>query len=82
MTPCLSLLCFFVFGPPGVALQGLPSIAPVAAPASVQGFGRGNNCAAWTDGCVTCTRAADGARCSTPGIACTPRPIACTVGAD
>ncbi len=76
MIPCLSLLCFMAFGPPGIALDG--ATAPGAATVSVQGFGRDGACAAWTDGCVACTRAAGLSQCSTPGIACTPRAVTCT----
>ena len=77
MLPCLSLLCFAVFGPPGLALDGGP--APHPSTVSVQAYGRADRtCRAWTDGCVTCQAAGDGAaRCSTPGIACTPGPVAC-----
>jgi hypothetical protein len=34
-------------------------------------------CPEWTDGCVVCSRTAQGTACSTPGIACTRRPIEC-----
>ena len=34
-------------------------------------------CAEWTDGCVICNRTGQGTACSTPGIACTRRPIEC-----
>lgn len=80
MTPCLSLLCFMVFGPPGVAFGGLPTSVSATPGTSVQAFGTQNpSCAAWTDACVTCTAAGEGpAACSTPGIACTPGPITCT----
>ena len=79
MLPCLSLLCFAVFGPPGLALGGLgPAPAPSAV--SVRTFGASHDrCRAWSDGCVICRAAVGGgpAQCSTPGIACTPRPVAC-----
>ncbi len=56
---------------------GAEAAAP--GPPSVAGYGRGDPaCRAWTDGCTICE--ADpgaAARCSTPGIACTPRAIAC-----
>lgn len=80
MLPCLSFLCFAVFGPPGVALGGPPSKPPGPPVASVQAFGLNHPaCRAWTDGCVTCEAAPGGgpARCSTPGIACTPKAVAC-----
>ncbi len=75
MLPCLSLLCVAVFGPASLVPDG-----PRPPAASVQAYGRGDPaCQAWSDGCVTCQAAADGgpARCSTPGIACTPEPVAC-----
>lgn len=77
--PCLSLFCFMVFGPPGVALSGA---APVAPAPSVQAYGRDGRCLAWTDGCRICMRVGDASQCSTPGIACTPSAITCTRPAD
>jgi hypothetical protein len=46
---------------------------------SLQGFGVQNPlCREWSDGCAVCLRDEKGApRCSTPGIACQPGPIAC-----
>jgi hypothetical protein len=80
MISCLSLLCFMVFGPPGLVLgDGFSGVA-TAPKTSVQAYGRQNpQCGAWTDSCVTCTAPAAGGRaqCSTPGIACTPTAIAC-----
>jgi hypothetical protein len=35
------------------------------------------DCAEWTNGCVVCQRTAQGAACSTPGIACTRGAISC-----
>lgn len=78
MIPCLSLLCFMVFGPPGVALSAGPPAAPAPDAVSIQAYGRNGRCLAWTDGCVTCRAAEGKANCSTPGIACTPGTIACT----
>ncbi len=48
-------------------------------PPSVAGYGRRDPaCRAWTDGCTICEAGAgQPARCSTPGIACTPRAITC-----
>ena len=79
MTPsCLSLLCFMVFGPPSLGLEAGTALTSRAPGTSVQAFGRANACASWGDGCTVCTRAGDGpAACSTPGIACTPGPVAC-----
>jgi hypothetical protein len=34
-------------------------------------------CAEWTDGCVVCARRPEGLACSTPGIACTRKPVQC-----
>lgn len=91
MTPCLSLLCFMVFGPPGLVL-GEPATPPAAstAPASsIQAYGSHNQCLAWTDGCVICTGKA-GPRASTgPATGtqdtdqaqCSTPGIACTPGA-
>ncbi|UDL94114.1 hypothetical protein LGH83_16505 [Lichenihabitans sp. PAMC28606] len=79
MLPCLSLLCFMVFGPPGLVLGDGFSAISAAPRTSVQAFGQQNpQCKAWSDSCVTCTATAAGpATCSTAGIACTPTPIAC-----
>lgn len=80
MLGCLSLYCFMVFGPPSLALDPARGAGPAATAVSVQGYGLGTACRSWTDGCVVCTRPASGqAACSTPGIACTPGPIACTI---
>ncbi len=68
-----------VFGPPGVAFSGLPQAASPLPGTAIQAFGRDGQCAAWTDGCVTCAKVGEGpAQCSTPGIACTPKTITCT----
>lgn len=78
MLGCLSLTCFLVFGPPGVALDGGPRAVSTAPATSVQSFGRANSCPSWGDGCTVCTRTGDGgSACSLPGIACTPGPLAC-----
>ncbi len=80
MLPCLSLLCFAVFGPPGLALESPVPTAVHPSAASVQAYGRANPaCGTWTDGCVACQAGPGGgpASCSTPGIACTPGPVAC-----
>jgi hypothetical protein len=45
---------------------------------SIQGYARQNpGCAEWTDGCVVCATTGGRARCSTPGIACTPAGLTC-----
>jgi hypothetical protein len=46
---------------------------------TLESFGAKNPaCAEWSDGCVICRRDAAGvARCSTPGIACQPKDVAC-----
>jgi hypothetical protein len=46
---------------------------------TLESFGAKNPaCMEWNDGCATCRRDAAGlAHCSTPGIACQPRDIAC-----
>ncbi len=77
MLPCLSLLCFMVFGPPAVALGETAGVATAPA-TSVQAFGLAHpQCLAWSDTCVTCTAGGSKAQCSTPGIACTPGPVSC-----
>ncbi len=59
--------------PPAIELPK-PSIDEQAEQKTVQAWGREHaECSEWSDGCVACTK--DG--CSTPGIACTPREIAC-----
>jgi len=59
--------------PPAIELPK-PSIDVQAELKTVQAWGREHaECSEWSDGCVACTK--DG--CSTPGIACTPREIAC-----
>ena len=80
MTGCLSLYCFLVFGPPGLALDPGPTPVLQAPGTAIQAFGRTRDCRAWTDGCTVCTSPEGNApaACSTPGIACTPAPIACT----
>ena len=54
--------------------------APAPSPAeqaSLQGFAAAHPaCLEWSDGCAVCKRA-DAVHCSTPGIACQPREIAC-----
>ncbi|MBZ6076705.1 hypothetical protein [Microvirga puerhi] len=35
------------------------------------------SCREWTDSCMVCSRQPAGIACSTPGIACTPRPLQC-----
>ena len=72
-----------VFGPPALLLDGGATGVATRPASSVQAFGAANACAAWSDGCVLCTRERAGpALCSTPGIACTPRAIACTAPAS
>ena len=67
-----------VFGPPALGLDVNASVAQ-APGTSVQAYGRSNaSCLAWTDSCVTCTAGSDQPQCSTPGIACTPKPVSCT----
>jgi hypothetical protein len=50
---------------------------PTQEQSSLQGFAAAHlECREWDDGCATCQR--DSAiHCSTPGIACQPREIAC-----
>jgi hypothetical protein len=59
------------------AQDATPPATPEAA--TLQDFGAKNaSCVEWNDGCATCLRDAAGlAHCSTPGIACQPREIAC-----
>ena len=68
----------------GYALAALVFVAGAARgaepdPTSVAGYGRRDPaCRAWTDGCTICQADPGGsARCSTTGIACTPRATAC-----
>lgn len=56
---------------------GTPALRTGAA-TSVQGYGQQNpRCLEWTDGCVVCLATNGHARCSTPGIACTPAGLTC-----
>ena len=56
--------------------------APAADAPTLAGFAVGNpDCAEWTNACQVCKRDAAGApQCSTPGIACAPGPLVCSVG--
>jgi hypothetical protein len=55
----------------------LPAAAPKGPP-STAGFGDvEKTCSEWTDGCITCERHPAGPACSTPGIACVRKPVAC-----
>ena len=53
---------------------------PAQEEASMRGYGDNDKtCQEWTDGCGTCTRSDAGATvCPNIGIACQPKPIACT----
>ncbi len=68
--------------PPARPSIATPRARPASAPAepSVYGFGATDRtCVAWSDGCVTCSRAgADEPQCSNTGIACQPGRIQCT----
>ena len=68
--------------PPARPSIATPRTRPASAPAepSVYGFGATDRtCVAWSDGCVTCSRAgADEPQCSNIGIACQPGSIQCT----
>ena len=65
---------------PGAALAD-SFLAPqlkAGPPTSIGSYGRQNpRCAEWTNGCVICVSADGRARCSTPGIACTPAGLTC-----
>lgn len=66
----------------GVApsLADAPKPEPLPSEAPVQKFGEAHPaCLEWTDGCMVCLR---GKACSTPGIACTPRPPVCAAPAE
>jgi hypothetical protein len=57
-----------------------PLRPPAAEVTSVHIWGQANkSCAEWTNGCAVCARdeAGDFA-CSTPGIACQPKAVACS----
>ena len=58
--------------------------APAAEEASMHGYGdTDKTCQEWTDGCRTCQRSdASEPICSNIGIACQPKPIACTRRAE
>jgi hypothetical protein len=61
-----------------VVLAAVLPAAPKPTVPSAASFGeRDRTCAEWTDGCVVCQRDADGAACSTPGIACVRGPVQC-----
>ncbi len=68
--------------PPARPSIATPRARPASAPAepSVYGFGATDRtCVAWSDGCVTCSRAgADEPQCSNIGIACQPGKVQCT----
>lgn len=72
----LIFLIFLIAAPVGASADEAPPPADTKAEeAIVQAWGRTHpTCAEWNDGCVVCTQAG----CSTPGIACTPREIACS----
>jgi hypothetical protein len=60
--------------------QGLADAPTSASEAAVHSYGRdAKDCLAWTDGCVNCIRQQSGAdfNCSSIGIACQPKAIAC-----
>ena len=71
------LLAFCLAAAPSLA--DAPKIEPSPAEQrAVQKFGVDHpDCIDWTDGCIICTQK----RCSTPGIACTPREPVCTAQA-
>ncbi|HEV3043329.1 MAG TPA: hypothetical protein VGY52_05640 [Roseiarcus sp.] len=86
------ILLSFVFAACAAGSAVAGETAPAAAPnplavtaeqMSLQGYGvAAPGCLEWGDGCVACLRDADGAHCSTPGIACQPGPIACRKESD
>jgi hypothetical protein len=59
--------------------DGAPTAGPAPATQSMLGYGDGHaECRSWSDGCAVCLRQGDGEPgCSTPGIACLPKPVAC-----
>ena len=68
---------------PSEDMQLQPAPPPAATPAPVDLHAYGDtdlDCLQWKDGCRICRRQDGGAvACSTPGIACLPGPIACTI---
>lgn len=56
-----------------------PELRKPSARVSMQAFGDANpKCAEWSNACIICKRnEAGAAQCSTPGIACQPKAIAC-----
>lgn len=75
---CLLAIALLVGVGPALADAYRTPKLKVGAPVSVQAYGRQNPaCLEWTDGCVLCTSVEGLARCSTPGIACTPAGLTC-----
>ena len=65
---------------PTVPAPPPPSTSDAAATVDVHRYGDADaTCREWSDGCQICLRQDDGAMaCSTPGIACLPKPTVCT----
>jgi hypothetical protein len=67
-------------GSPACAGETPPSASATLDPAeqaTLQSFGASHpECVEWSDGCAVCKRTMS-VGCSTPGIACEPRDIAC-----
>jgi hypothetical protein len=64
----------------GSAFADEPKLTPLTPPApdSLETMMREQaTCTGFTNDCVICTRAADGPKCSTPGIACQPKEWRC-----
>ena len=57
-----------------------PAATPSPMDATMANFGAQRaDCLEWTDACAVCKRDdAGAANCSTPGIACQPKPIVCS----
>ena len=65
----------------GASAQQRPApLDPNSEEASMLGYGdRDKSCTAWSDGCMTCTRAGNGdPQCPNIGIACQPKATSCT----
>lgn len=73
-----SALLVLVFAASGAGTAPAAAL-PSSETQSLEAFAAANaSCHEWSDGCVVCVRRADaGFACSTPGIACTPSPLAC-----
>jgi hypothetical protein len=69
----------------GASAQERPApLDPNSEEASMLGYGdRDKACTEWTDGCMSCTRAANGDPvCPNIGIACQPKAISCTTRSE